>query len=156
MIQITEANVGDILMFPSSGKKVRIDEVGAEYIRYTSETGDRFATQERRFDGVRLTDSLAISRFEENVTLGQTLNAAEYSALRKILSGELTPQERDEAIRVLGTTHAQQKELEKKILKEQALDRKQPPRLSDLIQNAEKRRDAEQRGDKAGIGDRGR
>ena len=140
MMQITAANVGDILLFSASGKQYKIEEVNNEYVYYSSETGERYASTERTVDALKLTDPISIERFESYATLGRNLAAAETSALRKILSPGISPEDRDDAIRVLGVTHQQQKHLQAQITAARKAAIKKPSSLADLISGAEKRK----------------
>ena len=140
MIEISSANVGDILLFPISGKQYKIEAVNEKYVHYSSETGEKYATKERFANAVKITDPAAIERFETNAALGRHLAAAEASALKKILSGKLSPEERDEAIRVLGVTHQQQKHQEAELAKARKAAMRKPSGLDALIEAAEKKK----------------
>lgn len=140
MFQISAENVGDILLFPSSGKQYKIEAVNEEFIHYTTETGEKYATKERSANAVKLTDPAAIERFEANAALGRHLAGAEASALRKILSGKLTPEERDEAIRVLGVTHQQQRHQAAELYRARKAAMRPTSGLDALIAAAEKKK----------------
>ena len=139
-MQLTNANVGDIFLFPYNGSRILIEELTKDHVIYTAETGERYASKEQNIDARRVLDQAAIAEFKQNAMLGQSLEAAEKSTLRKILGGNISAQEKNEAIQVLGTTRKQRQHFVSRVTAEQTKRASLPSRLSDIINAAESRR----------------
>ena len=138
---ISEANVGDIFLFPKTGKRIQIDAMQKGIIFYSTETGKKLATREHIWDfAQKLMDPAAIEAFRRNAALGRCLGAAERSAISKMLNPYISSEEREEAAGILGQTRNQQKHLASRISLECAGRTVKRESLSDIIKTAEQKR----------------
>lgn len=117
-MQITAANVGDILCLYQTGKRIKILDVGEDLVTYQQESGARYCTDERHADAFVDRDPQRISMFNQNSRLGQALSAAESKAMKVLLSGRFPLAEREEANRVLSVVQEQKKTMDQRMMQE--------------------------------------
>lgn len=138
-MQITEANIGDILLL-STGRRIRIDSVSAHEFCSTSENGRRYVDDLAYIAAVKVTDPSAIAVFTENAALGRCLYAAYDSAMLKIKASHISSEEQADALLVYESAKKQLQYLESRLDQERkTLSKAGKPRLSDLISSAEGR-----------------
>lgn len=82
-MRLTEQNVGDVFVLYRNGSRVKIDAVGDSSFSYYSENGAKYVSQDTCLSGFPETNHGAIAEFNENMLLGQSLFAAQQSALSK-------------------------------------------------------------------------
>lgn len=115
-MNITPENVGDILCYYETGKRIRIQEVSDNFVFFKSETGETFTMRDFSADVLPEKDADRISRFEANIRIGEALNLSEKKALSVIAAGNaVSSQEREDAERVLKVVDEQRDNITKRL-----------------------------------------
>lgn len=117
-MQITKANIGDVLCLYQTGECIRIEDIVLNYIHYQREYGSHYATHEFTADALRVEDPVRIASFDRNYELGKALSAAELAAQRTMYDGFHSAEDVHEASVSLQHIHAQQKYLMDRLDKE--------------------------------------
>ena len=92
-MNITKANVGDILCRYKDGKRIMITDVGDKVIQFISESSSQpYKTKDKVFNGT-LDYSHDAETFLDNLNFTRVMDYAEASALHKVLSGDAQEKE---------------------------------------------------------------
>ena len=114
---ISNKNKGLVIREYETGKRFLVNEVSAQNIICTDETG---LTANKGIDmeyGIEKNDE-QLNTFHQNSTISGILTAATAAAARKLGSKEMDPEEHENAVRVLGIVEEQRTLVEDRILED--------------------------------------
>lgn len=138
-MEITAANIGDVINLSSRSSPVLIEDVTDRLVVFRQESGDRYATYRHEIDGTVVQDPKRLTEFHRNSVLGNALTNAQISAIDKLITDSSDLEERKEANAVLGIVKSMLKHLDARVPDRQTKENsKQPRSLDSLIQKAQK------------------
>lgn len=100
-MQITPDNIGDIICLNNRSGYLQIEFVDDELVQFCHENGSRFASFSHEIDGSVVQEPERIQQFQANASLGTVLHNAEFSAIRSLINGTSTHEQRRDANAVL-------------------------------------------------------
>lgn len=132
-MQITPDNIGDIIRMDNQSGYLQIEFVDDELVQFCQENGSRFAAFSHEIDGSIVREPERIQQFHTNASLGTALYNAEFCAMRSLVDGTSTHEQRRDANAVLLSVRELQKHLSDRLSSRQQRETSKQHRTLDAI-----------------------